>query len=207
MSFTRSHESSRFATPIAGLRVLVALASYGTSNDHHLIRVIDEYRSMSFDVDIVVLSNIRKKVPPDVTLLAGLPNRDPWSLPFAHKQLFVDRIDNYDLFLYSEDDILITERNLSAFLEISPKLHSDEVAGFLRVEKYVDGRDNYPEIHGHFHWDATSITVRDEITLARFTNEHAACYALTQEQLRHAVQSGGFDVQPRSEERRVGKEC
>jgi uncharacterized protein (UPF0371 family) len=43
--------------PSAQLRILVVLASYGISNDRYLLRLIEEYRSMSFFVDIVVLSN------------------------------------------------------------------------------------------------------------------------------------------------------
>src|SRR4029077_12422432 len=96
----------------ARLRVLVALASYGTANDRYLTRVIEEYRSMAFDVDIVVLSNLRKHLSADIRVFVGLPNRNPWSLPFAHKPLFLEGLEQYDLFVYSEDDILITERNL-----------------------------------------------------------------------------------------------
>ena len=104
--------------PSAQLRILVVLASYGTSNDRYLLRLIEEYRSMSFDVDIVILSNLKKQPAPDIEVLVGLPSRDPWSLPFRHKKVFADRIEHYDLFVYSEDDILITERNLRAFLEV-----------------------------------------------------------------------------------------
>ena len=35
-----------------------------------------------------------------------------------------------------------------------------------------------------------------DFILAYFTNEHAACYLLTQKQLRNAIQSGGFLVSP-----------
>src|SRR5262245_44064893 len=94
------YESGLKAPP----RVLVALASYGTSNDRHLERLVREYRSMPFEIDIVVISNIDKKPDPDVECRVGLPNKNPWSLPFAHKKLFADRADQYDLFIYSEDD-------------------------------------------------------------------------------------------------------
>ena len=100
------------------------------------------------------------------------------------------------MFIYSEDDILITEKNLRAFLEVTETLREDEIAGFLRVEKGSNGNVNYPDVHGNFHWDPTSLRSRGKYTLANFTNEHAACYVLTQEQLRKAVKSGGFLVEP-----------
>lgn len=177
-------------------RVLVAIASHGNSNDRHLQRVIREYRSMSLTVDIVVLSNIDKRAVSGVECIVGLPTRDPWSLPFAHKKLFVERHDQYDLFIYSEDDILITERSIRAWLDVTSFLPQDEVAGFLRVEFGDDGQRNYPDVHAHFHWDPSSVKRRGDYVLAHFTNEHAACFVLTREQLGNALHSGGFDVAP-----------
>lgn len=179
------------------LKILVALASYGTSNDHYLLRLIKEYRSMPFDIDIIILSNISKRPAPDTEILVGLPNkRNPWSLPFSHKSVFAERLKQYDLFIYSEDDILITEKNLRAFLEVTEVLREDEIVGFLRVEKGLSGNVNYPDVHGNFHWDPTTLRSRAGYTLANFTNEHAACYVLTQGQLRQAIRSGGFLVGP-----------
>lgn len=178
------------------MRILVAIASYGHANDQYLDRVIKEYRSMQFDVDVVVLSDIEKAVPPAVECLVGLPTKDPWSLPFLHKKLFLDRLNLYDLFIYSEDDILITEENIRAFLDVESVLKEDEIAGFLRVEYGPDGERNFPEVHGHFRWDCESVRVRGSYTLAHFTNEHSACYILTQQQLAKAIASGGFLVAP-----------
>lgn len=177
-------------------RVLVAIASYGSSNDCHLERIVSEYRSMAFAVDIVVLSNIDKRATLGTDCIVGLPTRDPWSLPFAHKKLFAERSDQYDLFIYSEDDILITERSLRAWLNVTSLLPQNEIAGFMRVEFGRDGRRNYPDIHAHFHWDPSSVRRRGDYVLAHFTNEHAACFVLSREQLRVALRSGGFDVAP-----------
>lgn len=177
------------------IRLLVAIASYGRNNDRYLAELVKEYRSMPFAVDIVVLSNVAKEVAPGVEVVVGLPYKDPWSLPFPHKQIFADRADQYDLFLYSEDDILITERNIRTFLQLVAVLPDDEIPGFFRVEK-ADEITNYPDIHGHFHWDPASLRVRAGHTLAFFSNEHAACYLLTRDQLKRAIASGGFLVGP-----------
>jgi SAM-dependent methyltransferase len=177
------------------LRVLVAIANYGTSNNHYLARLIREYRAMAFDVHIVILSNVDKQLE-GTEVLVGLPNRNPWSLPFGHKRVFADRVDQYDLFIYSEDDILITENNLRAFLEVCSALADDEIAGFIRVEKGSGGDVGYPDVHTHFHWMPNSVKSRGKYTFAAFTNEHAACYVLTQSQLRKALDSGGFLVDP-----------
>ena len=134
-----------------------------------------------------------------LNVASGFPNKNPWSLPFAHKRLFAERADKYDLFIYSEDDILITERNIRAFLDVTAALQPDEIAGFLRFEQGANGEKSYPDIHENFHWDSTSVRVRSPYTLAHFTNAHAACYVLTQSQLKMAIQSGGFLVDPHEE--------
>src|ERR1700688_3328102 len=156
-------------------KLLVAIASYGTSNDRYLARLIEEYRSMSYSVDVVVLSNIKKPVPAGVELVVGLPTKDPWSLPFGHKKLFADRVEKYDLFIYTEDDTLITEKNIASFLRASEALPPNEIPGFLRVEKGSKGQLILADVHAHFHWDPRSVRTRGEHTLAFFTCEHSAC--------------------------------
>jgi SAM-dependent methyltransferase len=178
------------------VRVLVVIASYGRGNDEYLHRLLCEYRSMPFRVDVVVLSNIRKQTAPDVELVVGLPTRDPNSLPFLHKEIFAKRLNDYDVFIYSEDDTLITGRNIEVFLKASEVLPENEVPGFLRFELDQSGKAMYPEAHGHAHWDSTSVRSRGQYTFAFFTNEHSACYLLTRRQLQRAINSSGFLVAP-----------
>ncbi len=151
---------------------------------------------MSFSTDIVILSDIPKEFGPDIKVIVGLPSKDPWSLAFGHQKIFADNLDNYDLFIYSEDDTLIREKNIISFLEVTKYLPDNEIVGLFRFEGDESGRVNYPEIHGHFHWDPQSVRTRGEYTLAYFTGEHSACYIVTQKQLRSAINSGGFLVEP-----------
>ena len=178
------------------MKVLVAITSFGTANDRYLSQVIAEYRAMPFLVDIVVCSNQNKVLPPNVELVVGLPTADPWSLPFAHKEILAKRVHDYDLFVYSEDDILITEKNIRAFLDLSAVLPSGEIPGFIRYEIRPDGKKNFPDFHANFRWEPKSVRLRGGHTLAFFTNEHAGCYLLTQFQLQRAIESGGFLVAP-----------
>src|SRR5579864_6254290 len=178
------------------MNILVAIASYGTTHDQYLNRLIAEYRSMRHRVDIVVLTEAPKSMGPDVEVKVGLPTKDPWSLPFAHKQLFADRVNDYDLFIYSEDDHLITEQHVEAFLNASKVLPETEIAGFLVIEKAQGGKLNFCGFLAHFHWDPASVRSRGNQMFAHFTNEHSACYMLTQAQLRRAILSGGFLVGP-----------
>lgn len=182
--------------PNSQIKVLVSIASYGTNNDQYLQQLIGEYLKMPYQVDIVVVSNISKELGEKVEVVVGLPSKNPWSLPFAHKRIFVERADSYDLFIYSEDDTLLSQRNIEAFLEVTDILQPDEIAGFLRTEEAPDHTVYYSTIHSHYHWDPTSVCQRGHDIFAFFTNEHGACYILTKDQLIRSINSGGFDVKP-----------
>src|SRR5512135_1102614 len=178
------------------MKILVVIANYGRKNDRYLSRVLSEYRGMPYCLDLVVLSNLKKNLGADVEVVVGLPTADPWSLPFAHKRIFAERQGDYDLFIYSEDDMLVTQRNIEAFLHVSDMLPPQELAGLFRWESYPDGRRYFPDVHAHFHWVPGSVKVVGGYTFARFTNEHSACYLLSRAQLKRAVASGGFLVGP-----------
>ena len=178
------------------VRLLVAIASHGQKNMGFLRRIIQSYRSMAMDADVVVVSEAPKDLGPDVQVTVGLPSSNPWSLPFAHKAVFARNVDRYDLFVYSEDDMAVTEKNIQAFLRVTPALEADEIAGFLRFEAAESGVLSVPEAHGSAHWRPESVKRRGEHTIAEFTNEHAGFYILTQTQLKRAIASGNFLREP-----------
>jgi 2-polyprenyl-3-methyl-5-hydroxy-6-metoxy-1,4-benzoquinol methylase len=180
------------------MRIIVAIANYGTKNVEYAKQLIQEYQSMPFDVDIFILSEMPKDYGKDVTVLVGLPSKNPWSLPFAHKTLFSENIDKYDVFIYTEDDTLILKENILAFLKASDILGRNILPGFIRYELYPNGKKSYPDIHGPYHWIPKSVCKIGEYVFARLSNEHSACYLLTQEHLRSAIASGGFLVPPHS---------
>jgi len=179
------------------MKILVAIANYGTKNDEYLQIVLSEYKKMPFCIDIVVLSNIKKCFGPDIEVITGMPSRNPFSLPFGHKKLFAERIEDYDLFIYSEDDTLITETNINAFLKVTKILPDDQIAGFIRYEEYQNSERYYTTIHSHYHWIPTSVKTIGKYTFAHFSNDHSACFILTRDQLIKAVLSGGFLSEPR----------
>ena len=177
-------------------RILITIANFGTGSRKYLDQVIAEARGMPWPHDIVVVSDIPKDLGPDVQVRVGLPARNPWTLPFAHKPVLAEQVEAYDLFIYTEDDVPITARNVQAFLDATPHLASDELAGFLRTERARGGETWFPDVHGHFRWDPGSVRARGPYRCAYFTNEHAGCYMLTQDQLRLALKSGGFLTPP-----------
>src|SRR5258708_461859 len=150
------------------LRLLVAIASFGEKNLELLKKLIADYRRMALDVDLVVTSNAPKDLGPDVKVVVGLPSKNPFSLPFAHKAVLAQGVENYDLFIYTEDDMGVTEQNVQAFIRATAQLAPDEIAGYLRYEVDKTGGWSMPDAHGGYHWKADSIKRRGEFTIAEF---------------------------------------
>ncbi|MPY93957.1 MAG: glycosyltransferase [Acidimicrobiia bacterium] len=180
------------------MKALVAIAYYGTNNRAHLMQLIDEYRSMSLDVDVVVVTDREKDLPASIEQVIGTPARNPRSLPFAHKRVLASRRSSYDLFIYSEDDTLVAERNIDAFLWASDVLPPDKLAGFLRWERLPEGEASCSSVHNHFHWLPHSAFAVDGEHFAQFSNLHSACYMMQRHHLERALTSGAYLRPPRS---------
>jgi SAM-dependent methyltransferase len=178
------------------VRILVGIPNYGTKNRLFLDQVLEGFRAMPYDVHVVVNTEVARSYPEGVENIVGLPTENPRSLPFAHRTLFADRVDDYDLFIYVEDDTLVETRHVDMFLEATERLPADEIAGFLRFERYHPEMRSICSVHSSYRWDPTSVAVHDGLRFAHFTNLHAACYMLTQDQLRRCINSGGFLVDP-----------
>jgi SAM-dependent methyltransferase len=179
-------------------KVLVAIASYGTKQDKYLTQLIAEFkRFTNYAMEVVVMTEKPKPVK-DAELLVGLPSADPYSLPFAHRELFAERSDDFDIFIYTEDDTLITEAHLQTFCELQSLLKEDETLGFLRSETTPDGEVFVSSINTLFRWLPETVVKRGSETFAEFSNQHSGCFIVTRSQLKKAISSGGFLIPPHS---------
>jgi SAM-dependent methyltransferase len=178
------------------MKVLVAIANHGTRNAHHLERLLETYRTSRFSVQVVVLSDQPKDLGRGIEVRVGLPIPHGWSLPFAHRAVFAERRSDFDLFIYCEDDTLLTDAHIEAFIEANSLLAQDEIAGFLRHELDAAGEPIYECMHSAFRFLPETLRIRGGKCFAAFSNEHSACALMTREQLHRAIASGGFLVAP-----------
>jgi SAM-dependent methyltransferase len=178
------------------VRILVGIPNYGVKNRPYLEQVLEGFRAMPHDVHVVVNTEVARDFADGVENIVGLPTENPRSLPFAHRTLFADRVDEFDLFVYVEDDTLVEARHVDMFVDATERLPEGEVAGFLRFERYNDRLRSICSVHSSYRWDPTSVANHGGARFAHFTNLHAACYMLTRDQLRQCLDSGGYLVAP-----------
>jgi 2-polyprenyl-3-methyl-5-hydroxy-6-metoxy-1,4-benzoquinol methylase len=181
------------------LKVLAVIANYGEQNREHLLRVLAELIRMPFDDTIVILSDLPKDLGVDVSVRVGLPGKSSWSLPFAYKSVFSERANNFDLYVYCEDDVLITERHVRAFLAATTVLPDNLIAGFTRFEYGEDGKKYFIDIFRAFHFVPGTVYAFGDQTFGALSNEHSGCFMLTRRHLTRALASPNFLKGPRHE--------
>ncbi|MGO9531622.1 MAG: class I SAM-dependent methyltransferase [Syntrophobacteraceae bacterium] len=178
------------------MRILIAIANHGFKNSSFLRAAMREYKSMPCSTDIIIITDVAKEFDFDAELVVGAPTKDPWSLPFRHQEIFARRIDDYDLFIYSEDDMLVTWQNIESFLRATEVLPENYIPGFIRYELDAEGKKHFPDILGPYHWKSGSGTRAGGAVFAELSNYHSACYIVNRNQLQRAIRSGGYLVRP-----------
>ena len=148
---------------LQGTRILVAIAAYDFSQLPHLEEVLSSYRDVC-EAGAIIDLYIHTTIPFPVALIDLLSNRLACTtnqyhiivsvktpavrlnLVDFHRTLFYDKLEDYDLFIYSEDDIRVTPTTVAAFLYetarveslVGKKHASDFNVGIVRYEY------NYP---------------------------------------------------------------
>lgn len=169
------------------MKIKVAIANYGAEQLDYLSQVVKEFRSFAnHAVDLMVYTT----VPVEANYKLFDPSIGK-GLPFMCREDMAASINNYDLFLYVENDMLITEDNINAFLEHQSQLEAHQVGGFYRYEL-----NNGVKLLLDLNPFWGRLVAKQYDTQFTVVNEHQGCWLLTRHQLKHCVESGKFLVEP-----------
>jgi len=122
-------------------QLLICIAfHYNKIQLQYLIKVLDNFfDNYNIEFDIIIDSN--KSVIPelsgyDVEIIAHPNQAHPFHLTWQHRKHVFDNIDNYENFMYVEDDMLIPFENYLNYLENFKLLFPKYVPSFIRIENY-----------------------------------------------------------------------
>lgn len=179
------------------MKALVCISNFGLGQLDLLAQVVSAYAGLrEYQNSVVLHTTVRvdNLDHPQLTqvLCDSSLQRD---LAFQHRKLMIEAQDEYDLFIYSENDILMTEANLVAFCEESTSLSPNYVIGFLRFEQ-IHANDSKLESYLPDAHPTQPVLERKIILNGRRyfqpANRHQGCFILTREQLKKAIQTGRF---------------
>ncbi len=162
--------------------ILAVLVNYGKEQLQYLEQVVKELKSFQkYKVSIVVNSNIPLDIE-GIDKVNVIQLDDYQLLPLTCKQVIWDHRDDFDVFLFGENDHLFKEHHINNYLKYTSILPKDKIAGLIQYEENQTGK-YYPAYHAHYGWDYNSVEEYDGLKFAHFTNIHQATFILTQNQL------------------------
>jgi hypothetical protein len=174
------------------MKILISIATYGSKNLKYLNQIIDNYKSFTkYNIDIIVNGTdvIQRN---DIKFIQHI---NPKNTVYFHRDEFVNNLNNYDLFIFSEDDILINEHTIDTYLKYDSKLPLNYILGFLRFERIREyATTKYLidmwKIPGH-PISGTTIKIENESYFS-VINPHQSCYILTKDKLKHVIENSNY---------------
>jgi hypothetical protein len=168
------------------LNVLAVLVNYGEEQLSYLQEVVSGLKSFEkYKVTVIVNSNIPLSID-GIDKVNVFTLDDYQLLPLTCRKTIWENKDQYDLFLYGENDHLFLEKHLDNHLHYSKILPKNRITGLIQIEKDKE-EIYYPGYHSgkgyHFEWDFKSVEVYQGKKFAHFTNLHQATFIVTKAQL------------------------
>jgi hypothetical protein len=163
-------------------KILVAICDYGGRYSTKLVKESLEKFS-NFTIKIFSTKNGDFLFPSEI-------GED---LPFTHRQYFVDNIDNYDYFFYTENDIIYPEECINFLFSIFNKFGKNKPVGFIRHED-----DQLIDIGAILCQNTPNILIENNNQYFRLSNDHQGSYFLSRDQLKLCINSGNYLIKPQS---------
>jgi hypothetical protein len=165
--------------------ILAVLVNYGETQLQYLQQVVTSLKSFKkYNVTIIVNSNISLNHIKGIDHVNVIELNDYQLLPLTCKQVIWHYRNEFDIFLFGENDHLFEEHHIDKYLQYNKILPKDRITGLIQYEKDETGR-YYPAYHAHYDWDYDSVEEYEGLKFAHFTNIHQATFILTQAQLLH----------------------
>lgn len=177
-------------------KILLTIMNYGTTNRNYLITCLREYNSFknySITAHIFLTSEFDCTEFKNLNIIKHIcPESLGESFVHESKPIIYENRNNFDYYIYSEDDILITKENFDSFISIQKYLPFPYVCGFLRYEllenddyKYLI--DNHPTHSCHRHGNCSikqNYTINNDVYFEPY-NIHQACHVLTNDHIKY----------------------
>ncbi|RCS27354.1 hypothetical protein DUT90_04375 [Polaribacter sp. WD7] len=174
------------------MKLLAVLVNYGDEQLSYLEQVVAALkRFKKYEVTVIVQSNIPLEIEGvDIVNVVVLNNYQ--LLPLTCRKEIWKRKDEYDVFIYGENDHLFLEKHVDKHIEYSSFLPENRIPGLIQYEN--DGGDfYYVGYHSHFDWDYDSVEIHNGKKFAYFSNTHQATFILTKKQLEKVGNTINFE--------------
>lgn len=173
--------------------ILAVLVNYGTEQLNYLQQVVTELKSFKkYNVSVVVHSNIPLDEIEGIDETYVVELDDFQLLPMTCRQTIDHNREQFDYFIFSENDHLWKEHHVDKYIEYEKVLPFSRISGLIQYEEDSTGRF-YPAYHAHYDWDYTSVEEYGGKKFAHFTNIHQASFILSKSKLEQIRKKQNFN--------------
>ncbi len=167
------------------MKLLVCIAfHHNLDRLKYLFKVIDEL--VKWPVDLKVIVDTNKDLPMDCVVHNDLQH--PFHLTWMHRKHIKENIDNFDCFMYIEDDMLVSWENFKAYLEKFYLLYPNYIPSFIRIEEkdrtqFISDVPEYHKIN-----EEEIVHVKDRMfTSFKFPHNYHAFWIMPQKELKESM--------------------
>jgi hypothetical protein len=173
-------------------KLLAVLVNYGDEQLNYLAKVVSGLKSFKYyDVTVIVQSNIALNIE-NIDKVNIITLEDYQLLPLTCRKVIWDNKDDYDIFLFGENDHLFLEHHIDKHLEYEKILPDNRITGLIQFEENEKGR-YYPGYHHHYDWKYNSVEIYNGLKFAHFSNTHQATFILSKRQLHEIGNAFNFN--------------
>jgi len=196
------------------IKILIGILSYGGGNnifkednlhkrgylnqDKYLFEILENYNTWDktkYQIDLVIFCTS----PYDITQYSNINFLPPQiydenitvNLGWQHRDYFIKNQDNYDFFIWGENDMLITEETFNTWNELDSNLKVERsIIGLICWEEHKNGEGYAFQTFPRFQSTPTpirEIIESEEDTYIHFTNPQSACYIIDRFKLKTLI--------------------
>lgn len=190
------------------MKILLNIVHFQSKKSHFLNDLLNEYNNFDFKVDIFIHTNKKSiknlnldfynngkvKIKRHYLIPKFLLYRNKnYYLTWTPRKLIKKNIEKYDIFIYSEDDILIPKKAFKYWVDTKDELYSlGYLPGFVRIEF----NKNNEEIAVDFKNKKLiqKIQINDKRYLINDNNRYMASWIYDKNMINDWIDSGFFDI-------------
>lgn len=172
------------------------IPSYGTNNSAYLNQVMEEFSTVTnHDIHFIIYTTEQLSFKNANVTLKQYPYTVGKALTHKYRNDLLSMIDDYDVFIYLEDDMLVTKENLETFLLENSKLPDNYVVGFLRYE-IKNGTRFLNELSKNqgAHSTIPHLMFINKRKYFQISNVHQGSFALEKRNLKRMITNGSYNV-------------
>ncbi len=168
------------------MKIYYSTAIWAHEQEDFLRQCLTKWEAMPHEVhahvDCTVNLDFTDFKTPVTQYLNPYEEHKKYTQTWHHRARMMTVLDDYDLFVYAEDDILITEENINYYLIETERLPPDKIISFIRVQEDAGSIDCV-------EWKANE-AIRGKEYFTLNLGHYSACFMLNQQQMKTAFKNG-----------------